>query len=91
VIKCTNYIEAEEDCIMRSFITCTLHQICGRIQKFLDWLPGARTANGTAMCQVQLYRCVVSLVSFVTTNLCVASRVFIVVVYFLLLTQSGNF
>jgi hypothetical protein len=31
------------------------------IQKFPDWLPGARTANGTALChQVQLYRYVVS-------------------------------
>jgi hypothetical protein len=29
----------------------------GCIQKFLDWPPGARTANGTALChQVQLYR-----------------------------------
>jgi hypothetical protein len=24
--------------------------IQGCIQKFLDWLPGARTANGTALC-----------------------------------------
>jgi hypothetical protein len=29
----------------------------GCIQKFPDWPPGARTANGTAFChQVQLYR-----------------------------------
>jgi hypothetical protein len=30
-------------------------------QKFVDWTPGARTANGTAFChQVQLYRYFVS-------------------------------
>jgi len=29
----------------------------GCIQKFPDWPPGARTANGTALCHyVQLYR-----------------------------------
>jgi hypothetical protein len=33
----------------------------GCIQKFTDWLPGARTANGTALCHwVQLYRYFVS-------------------------------
>jgi hypothetical protein len=42
--------EAEEYCIMRSFITCTFQQIRGCIQKFPDWPPGARTANGTALC-----------------------------------------
>jgi hypothetical protein len=26
------------------------HQIRGCIQKFSDWPPGARTANGTALC-----------------------------------------
>jgi hypothetical protein len=32
-----------------------------RIQKFPDWLPRARTANGTALChEVQLYRYFVS-------------------------------
>jgi len=32
--------------------------IRGCIQKFPDWPPGARTANGTALCHyVQLYRC----------------------------------
>jgi hypothetical protein len=31
------------------------------IQKFLDWLPGARTANGTVLChEVQLYHYFVS-------------------------------
>jgi hypothetical protein len=63
------------------------------IQKFPDWPPGARTANGTALChKVQLYRYVMSLsVSFAAITLCVASQgVFIVVVYFVM-TQSGNF
>jgi len=33
----------------------------GCIQKFLDWLPGAGTVNGTALCHgVQLYRYFVS-------------------------------
>jgi hypothetical protein len=33
----------------------------GCIQKFLDWLPGARTANGTALCHyVKLCRSFVS-------------------------------
>jgi len=36
--------EAGEDCIMRSF---TKYE---GIQKFPDWPPGARTANGTAVC-----------------------------------------
>jgi hypothetical protein len=35
--------EAEEDCIMRSFIR-------GCVQKFPDWPLGARTANGAALC-----------------------------------------
>jgi hypothetical protein len=35
--------------------------IGGCIQKFPDWPPGARTANGTALCHsVQLYRYFVS-------------------------------
>jgi hypothetical protein len=35
--------------------------IRGCIQKFPDWLPGARTANGTAFCHwMQLYRYFVS-------------------------------
>jgi hypothetical protein len=55
----------------------------GCIQKFPDWPPGARTANGTVLC----HRCScsailwVSLVSFAAIILCVASqRVFVVVV-----------
>jgi hypothetical protein len=36
-------------------------EIKGCIQKFPDWPPGARTANGTALCHsVQLYRYIVS-------------------------------
>jgi hypothetical protein len=40
---------------------CSLRIVRGCIQKFPDWPPGARTANGTALChQVQLYRYFVS-------------------------------
>jgi hypothetical protein len=31
-------------------ITNGAHRVKGCIQKFLDWLPGAKTANGTALC-----------------------------------------
>jgi hypothetical protein len=61
--------------------------IRGCIQKFPDWPPGARTANGTALCHyMQLYRYFVSHSSeFSAITLCVASqRVFIVVVYFVI-------
>jgi hypothetical protein len=61
--------------------------IRGCIQKFPDWPPGARTANGTALCHyVQLYRYFVSHSSeFCHHTLCVASqRVFIVAVYFVI-------
>jgi hypothetical protein len=38
-----------------SYCNIAIH-IGGCIQKFLDWPPGARTANGTALChEVQLY------------------------------------
>jgi hypothetical protein len=38
-----------------------LYKLRGRIEKFQDWPPGARTANGTALCHsVQLYRYFVS-------------------------------
>jgi hypothetical protein len=30
--------------------TCAVAIMRGCIQKFTDWLPGARTANGTALC-----------------------------------------
>jgi hypothetical protein len=58
----------------------------GCIQKFPDWPPGARTANGTALCHyLQFYRYIVSPVSFAAITLCVASqRVFIVAVYFVI-------
>jgi hypothetical protein len=72
------------------------------IQKFPDGPPGARTANGTALChQVQLYRFMwVSLVSLVTITLCVTSQrmlfiiiiiIIIIIVVVSLWTQSGNF
>jgi hypothetical protein len=58
------------------------------IQKFPDLPPGARTANGTALCQwVQLYRYFVSQSSsFAAITICVASqRVFnFVSVYFVI-------
>jgi len=71
---------------------CIFVSIQGYIQKFPDWLPGARTANSMALaascsCITILW---VSLVSFATITLCVASQqVFIVVIYFVV-TQSGN-
>jgi hypothetical protein len=37
--------------------TGEIHKVEGSIQKFPDWPPWARTANGTVLCQyVQLYR-----------------------------------
>jgi len=50
--------------------------IQGCIQKFLDWLPGARTANGTALqlgAVVSLFLWI-SLLSFAAITLCVASQ-----------------
>jgi hypothetical protein len=43
-------------------LTCKyFSRVRGRIQKFPDWPPGARTANSTALCHyVQLYRYFVS-------------------------------
>jgi hypothetical protein len=62
----------------KSYINAVDLEIRGFIQKFLDWPPGARTENGTALCHyVQLYR---YFVSFSATTTCVASqRVFIIV------------
>jgi hypothetical protein len=68
--------------------------IRGRIQKFPDWPPGARTANGTALYHyVQLYRCFVCQSSgFCRHNtLCCSQLVFIVVSVYFVMTQSGNF
>jgi hypothetical protein len=52
------------------------------MQKFSDWPPGARTANGTALCRwVQLYRYFVSESSeFFRQTLCAASQFIIIVV-----------
>jgi hypothetical protein len=67
-------------------LSISLDAIRGCIQKFPDWPPGARTANGTALCHyVQLYRYSVSQSSeFCCHNpLCCFSTVFIVVnIYF---------
>jgi hypothetical protein len=54
--------------------------------KFLDWPPGARTANNTAVtrcsCTATLW---VSLVSFAAITLCVASQwVIVFIVYFVI-------
>jgi len=65
--------------------------IRGSIQKFPDWPPGARSANGTALCHlVQLYRYSVNQSSeFCSHNpLCCFSSVRCL---FSLSTQSGNF
>jgi hypothetical protein len=68
--------------------------IRGCIQKFPDWLPGAKTANGTAATRCNCIAILwVRLVSFAAITLCVASQqvfVVVVVVYFFM-TQSGNF
>jgi hypothetical protein len=56
--------------------------IGGCIQKFPDWPPGARTA---AKVQLSATRCLA------TITLCVASRVFIVVSVYFVMTESGNF
>jgi hypothetical protein len=62
----------------------TTQHVRGCIQKFPDWPPGERTANGTALCHCVQLR--VNLVSSATITLCVASQpVFIVVsVYFVI-------
>jgi hypothetical protein len=63
-------------------------EVRGCIQKFPDWMPGARPANGTALCRwMQLYRysvSQVSLVSFAAITLCVASQRMFIVVYFVI-------
>jgi hypothetical protein len=70
----------------------TAHAIRGCIQKFPDWPPGARTANGTAPChQVQFYRYFVSQSSEVS-RLVASQRVFVLFLLFISLSiQSGNF
>jgi hypothetical protein len=68
--------------------------VIGCIQKFPDWPPGARTANGTAPChEVQLYLYFVSQSSeFCRHNhLCCSQRAFIAVSIYFVMTQSGNF
>jgi hypothetical protein len=86
-LTCVN----EEVKVPRYYSCCVLNMLEMRdedrynirrcIQKFPDWPPGARTANGTAL---PLLRA--SLVTFSAITLCVASqRVFIVVtVYFVI-------
>jgi hypothetical protein len=66
------------------------NRIRGCIQKFPDWLPGARTANGTALCHyVQFYRYFVSQSSefcrHYPLNEC------LLLLFISLSIQSGNF
>jgi hypothetical protein len=69
--------------------------IRGCIQKFPDWPPGARTANGTALChQMQLSRYFVSQSSeFCRHNplCCFSTSVYLLLLFISLSTQSGNF
>jgi hypothetical protein len=68
--------------------------IWGCIQKFPDWPPGARTANGTALChEVHLYRYFMSQSSeFCRHNpLCCFSTSVYCCFLISLSTQSGNF
>jgi hypothetical protein len=39
-----------EDFILKDYSTKEMNIVRGCIQKFPDWPPGARTANGTALC-----------------------------------------
>jgi hypothetical protein len=77
----------------RTVLSCIRNPLClrGCIQKFLDWPPGARTTNGTALCRwVQLYRYFVSQSSeFCRHNpLCCFSTCLL---FISLSTQSENF
>jgi hypothetical protein len=57
----------------------------GCIQKFLDQLPGVRTAYGTALCHWVYCYFVSQSVRYATITLGVASKqVFVVVVYFII-------
>jgi hypothetical protein len=72
---------------MESVTYAICRNIRGYIQKFPDWPPGMRTANGkTAVtsCSCIAILCV-SLVSFAAITLCVASqRVFIFILHFVI-------
>jgi hypothetical protein len=52
VLPCEYYWYPVETGLWYIFrVKVTVSYIQGCIQKFPDWLPGARTANGTAICQ----------------------------------------
>jgi hypothetical protein len=76
-----------------SMVQSSLNTLRECIQKFLDWLPGARTANGTVLCHyVQLYHYFVSRSSeFCCHNPLYCFQWVFIVVCILLLTQSRNF
>jgi hypothetical protein len=67
-------------------------EIRGYIQRFPDWSPGARTANGTGLYHyVQLYRHFVSQASeFCLYNPLCCCSTSVCCCYFVM-TQSGNF
>jgi hypothetical protein len=57
----TDYPPPSSAEVKNAWSYASTHTIGGCIQKFPDWPPGARIANGTALCHyVQLYRYFVS-------------------------------
>jgi hypothetical protein len=72
---------------MKFVVVCLRNlRVRGCIQKFPDWPPVARTANGAPLCHlVQLYRYFVSQYSeFCRHNSIASERVFIIVVDFVI-------
>jgi hypothetical protein len=99
-IKCPWYLTGSE-LALSWILFWNGGQIRGSIQKFPDWTPGARTANGiqvfaTKCSYVSVLR--VSLVSFVTITLRVASQqcsllllLLLLLLFISLSTQFGSF
>jgi hypothetical protein len=44
------YTKRERELLKEGFFLTTITDTISTIQKFPDWPPGARTANGTALC-----------------------------------------
>jgi hypothetical protein len=85
----SQYSEIDLCCLSCSCLSAHLIRLVirGCIQKFLDWPPAARTANGTALCYwVQLYRYFVSQHS----EFCHHNPLYCLL-FISLSTQSGNF
>jgi hypothetical protein len=58
IVECRMNINDEVEKMWKEAVMANC-KVRGCIQKFPDWPPGARTANGTALChQVQLYHSV---------------------------------